>query len=123
MWNYLTTPYLLTREGVEVWEGERWSENGESWRRLEVTFPTDLDTHSSRQTFYFGPGGVLRRHDYVAQVVGGWVHGAHYCAEHTRSGGLTFPTRRWVRPVGPRNRSMPFPTLVWLELSEIKVET
>lgn len=22
MWNYLTTPYLLTREGVEVWEGE-----------------------------------------------------------------------------------------------------
>jgi hypothetical protein len=122
MWNYLTTPYLLTREGVEVREGETWSENGESWRRLEVTFPTDLDTHSSRQTFYFDSGGVLRRHDYVAKVVGGWAHGAHYCAEHTQSGGLTFPTRRWVRPVGPRNRSMPFPTMVWLELSKIEVE-
>jgi hypothetical protein len=123
MWNYLTTPYLLTRDGVDVREGKRWSENGESLRRLEVTFPAELDTHSERQTFYFDSGGMLRRHDYVAEVVGGWAHGAHYCAEHTESGGLKFPTRRWVRPIGPRNRTLPFPTMVWLELSEIEVQT
>ena len=29
MWNYLTAPYLLTREGVEVVEGATWQEGGE----------------------------------------------------------------------------------------------
>jgi len=123
MWNYLNTPYLLTRDGVEAEEGEPWSQDGETWRRLEVAFPPGLDTHSSRQSFYFDYRGLLRRHDYVAEVVGGWAHGAHYCADHVEAGGLVFPTRRWVRPIGPRNRSLPFPTMVWLELSEVEVET
>jgi hypothetical protein len=122
MWNYLTTPYLLTRDGVEVTDGDPWSQDGETWRRLEVSFPPGLDTHSPRQTFYFDDKRLLRRHDYVAEVVGGWAHGAHYCADHVEAGGLIFPTRRWVRPIGPRNRSLPFPTLVWLRLSEIEVE-
>lgn len=121
MWNYLTTPLLLAREGVEAREGEPWSEDGEEWRRLEVRFPPGLDTHSTEQVFYFDSAGRLRRHDYVAEVVGGWAHGAHYCADHVEAGGLTFPTRRWVRPIGPRNRSLPFPTMVWLRLSEIEV--
>jgi hypothetical protein len=123
MWNYLTTPFLLTGEDVDASEGEPWSQDGEKWRRLEVTFPPGLDTHSARQTFYFDERGLLRRHDYVAEVVGRLAHGAHYCADHVEAGGLTFPTRRWVRPIGPRNRSLPFPTLVWLEVSEIEVET
>src|SRR5918992_803406 len=33
-WNYLTAPILLTREDVEVHEGEIWHEQGETWRRL-----------------------------------------------------------------------------------------
>lgn len=99
------------------------SEDGETWRRLEATFPPGLDTHSQRQTFYFDSGGLLRRHDYVAEVVGGWAHGAHCCADHTEAGGLVFPTRRRVRPIGPRNRPLLFPTMVWLELSEIEVRT
>jgi hypothetical protein len=28
MWNYLTFPYLLTRQGVEVGEGQTWTEGG-----------------------------------------------------------------------------------------------
>jgi hypothetical protein len=123
MWNYVTTPYLLTREGVEVREGEPWGQDGEGWRRLEVTFPSGLDTHSPDQSFYFDSRGLLRRHDYVAEVVGGWARGAHYCADHVEADGLTFPTRRRVRPIGPRNGTLPFPTMVWLELSEIAVET
>jgi hypothetical protein len=121
MWNYLTTPYLLTREGVAVSEGEPWSQDGERWRRLEASFPADLDTHSREQTFYFDARGLLRRHDYVAEPVGGWAHGAHYCADHVEADGLTFPTRRWVHPIGPRNRSLPFPTMVSLRLDEIRV--
>jgi hypothetical protein len=123
MWNYLTTPLLLTRDGVEVSEGGDWSEPRETWRRLEVRFPAGIDTHSERQTFYWDARGVLRRHDYVAEPVGRWAHAAHYCDEHVRAGGLVFPTRRWVRPIGLRNRSLPLPTMVWIELSELHVES
>jgi hypothetical protein len=122
MWNYLATPLLLTRDGVEAVEGEPWSEEGESWRRLEVTFPEGIDTHSRHQTFYFDARGVLRRLDYVAEPVGRWARAAHYCDEHVQAGGLVFPTRRRVRPMGLRNRSLPGPTLVWIELSELHVE-
>lgn len=122
MWNYLTTPLLLTRPGVEAREGEGWEEGGERWRRLEVSFPEGVDTHSPRQTFYFDARGVLRRHDYVAEVVGRWARAAHYCDDHVRAGGLVFPTRRRVRPRGPGNRSLPEPTLVSLELSDLHVE-
>jgi hypothetical protein len=122
MWNYLTTPLLLTRDGVEVRGGDSWEKEGESWRRLEVTFGEGLDTHSRRQSFYFDAQGRLRRHDYVAEVVGRWARAAHYCAEHAQVGGLVFPTRRWVRPIRPGNRSLPFPTMVWLELSELHVD-
>jgi len=122
VWNYLTMPLLLTREGVEVSEGDAWDEQGESWRRLEASFPEGFDTHSRRQSFYFDAQGRLRRHDYVAEVVGRWAKAAHYCAEHAQAGGLVFPTRRWVRPIRPGNRSLPFPTVVWLELSELHVD-
>jgi hypothetical protein len=123
MWNYLTTPLLLTRDGVEVTEGEDWSEQGETWRRIEARCPAAIDTHSERQTFYWDARGVLRRHDYVAEPVGRWAHAAHYCDEHVRAGGLVFPTRRRVLPVGLRNRSLPLPTMVWIELSELHLES
>jgi hypothetical protein len=121
--NYLATPFLFTLEGAEVREGEPWEESGQRWQRLEVTFPSGLDTHSRRQTFYYDTSRLLRRHDYVAEPVGGWARAAHYCAEHARAGGLVFPTRRWVRPIGPRNRALRRPTLVSLDLSELAVET
>jgi hypothetical protein len=123
MWNYVTTPLLLTREGVRVREGEPWREGAELWRRLEADFPDELDTHCRHQTFYVDPAGRLRRHDYTAEVVGGWAHAAHLLADHREAGGLTFPTRRWVRPRGPRNRVMPGPTLVSIGIAEIRVET
>ena len=124
-WNYLSAPLVLTREDVEVVERGTWQEPGakEPWHMLEANFAAALPTHSPRQTFYFDGGGLLRRHDYVAEIIGGWAHAAHYCDEHTESGGLVFPTRRRVRPIGPRNRSLPLPTLVALDITEIVVET
>lgn len=124
MWNYLATPLLLTREGVEVREGEPWSApGGERWRRLDATFPEPLHTHSRQQTFWFGPDGLLRRHDYTAEVVGGWAKAGHLVSDHREFDGLVFPTRRRVKPRGPANRTLPGPTLVWLDLDEIEVES
>jgi hypothetical protein len=122
MWNYLTMPYVLTREGVEVGEGQTWQEGGETWRRLTASFPPGIDTHSRRQTFYFDAGGRLRRHDYVPDVIGRWARAAHYCADPVEAGGLAFSTRRWVLPIGPGNRPLPFPTLVSMQLTDVRVE-
>lgn len=122
MWNYIATPHLLTRPGIEVAEAEQWTESGETWRRLEATFPPAIDTHSTRQTFYYDARGLLRRHDYTAEVVARWARAAHYCADHAQAGGLVFPTTRRVVPLGPANRALPGPTLVSLELSELHVE-
>lgn len=122
-WNYLSTPMLLTRAGVTVTEGGAWREAGEWWRRLEVGFPPDVHTHSRCQTFYVDAAGLIRRHDYVAHPVSRWARAAHYCDGHRTFAGLVFPTRRRVRPRGPRGRSLPRPTLVALDIDEIEIET
>jgi hypothetical protein len=121
-WNYLATPILLTREGVTVTEGDTWSETGEQWRRLDVSFPADIHTHSQRQTYYVDRGGLIRRHDYIAEPVGSWAHAAHYCGDHRLIDGLLFPTHRRVCPRGPSGRSLPHPILVALDINEIEVE-
>jgi hypothetical protein len=97
MWNYMTTPYLLTRPGVEVSEGEPWRQGEQEWRRLEVIFPEGLDTHSRRQTFYFDARGVLRRHDYVAEVVGRWAKGGPLLCRPCAGGRARLPHP----PLGP----------------------
>ena len=122
-WNYLSTPMLLTREGVTVTEGDIWLEAGEQWRRLEVSFPPDIHTHSRRQSFYVDDAGLIRRHDYVAEPIGRWARAAHYCDDHRHFGGLLFPTCRRVRPIGPRGRSLPNPVLVALDIDQIEIET
>ena len=122
-WNYLSTPWLFTREGVEVQDGEPWHERGETWRRLEVSFPPQLHTHSAHQTFYIDASGLIRRHDYTAEPIGRWAHAAHYCDDHREFGGLVFPTKRRVRPIGPRNRTLPGPVLVALDVDRVDVES
>ena len=114
---------LLTRDGVTVTEGDTWSEAGEQWRRLKVSFPPGIHTHSQRQTFYVDAAGLIRRHDYVAEPIGRWARAAHYCDEHRHFDGLFFPTRRRVRPRGPGGRSLPGPILVGLDIDQIDVET
>ena len=53
MWNYLTTPFLLTYPGVQTREITPWQENDQTWRRLHATFPPEITTHSAEQVFYF----------------------------------------------------------------------
>jgi hypothetical protein len=78
--------------------------------------------HSAHQTFYVDSSGLIRRHDYTAEVVGGWARAAHHPSEHRQVDGLTFPTRRRVRPIGVRNRALPGPTLVWIELDALGIQ-
>jgi hypothetical protein len=96
IWNYLTEPFLLSYPGVEAHEISPWEESGETWRRLQVTFPEDLATHSEVAVFYFDADGMQRRMDYD-QVLDGNAPTADYAYEPRTFGGVVVPTRRRVR--------------------------
>jgi hypothetical protein len=107
LWNYFTTPLLLTRAGVEV---------EELAGRLRVTFPPEVPTHSRRQVFHFDERALLVRLDYTAQVFGAWARAKHVCGIHRRFDGLVFPTRRRVTP-----RGLPRPMIVWIDVENVSV--
>ena len=94
-WNYLTTPFLFTYPGVESSEVDPWDEDGETWRRLEVTFPESIATHNREQFFYFDSDYMLRRMDYSPDVTGASLV-AHYAYDHQEFDGFIFPTKRDV---------------------------
>ncbi len=65
LWNYFTTPLLLTRCELE-----------ERGRTMEVTFPPDIPTHSRQQRFHFdenGPAHPARLHGRGVRQVGAWA--------------------------------------------------
>ena len=66
------------------------SENGQSWRVLEVTFPDSVPTLRKVQKFYYDDSFMLRRMNYTADVVKGVA--SHYCRDHKELGGIVFPT-------------------------------
>lgn len=95
-WIYLAEPLLFTMPGVQTREIEPWAEDGETWRRLEVTFPDTIASHSKVQTYYFDSvTGMQRRMDYDVEV-NGWAEVGHYTSEHQNFDGLAVPTRRRV---------------------------
>ncbi|MGH2956430.1 MAG: hypothetical protein ACRDL6_05475 [Solirubrobacterales bacterium] len=121
MWNYLNAPFLLEGPEFESREGEPLEAEGESWRRLDVSFPEGFHTHCREQTFYFDSTGLLRRHDYSADVVSPLANAAHFCDEHREVDGLVFPTRRTVVPKAPGGHPLPGPTVVSIELDSLAV--
>jgi hypothetical protein len=93
MWNYLNTPFMFASPGFSTEEIGPWDENGATWRRLKVTFPESVATHSPEQVFYVGNNGLIGRLDYFANVTGG-VPTAHYLSDYRDYDGIKIPTRR-----------------------------
>jgi hypothetical protein len=118
MWNYLTTPFLLTYPGVQADETSPWQENGETWRRLNVAFPANITTHSAEQVFYFGADGLLRRLDYTTEVNAD-DRVAHYTEGYKTFDGLAFPTLRRVYRRNPDSTPDRSVTAITLDIHDI----
>jgi hypothetical protein len=96
IWSYLLEPYVFRLPGVQTREIDPWQERGETWRRLEVTFPESLATHQATITYHFDSRtGLQRRMDYAPDVIGGRP-GSHYTFEHRTWGGIPVPSQRRV---------------------------
>jgi hypothetical protein len=119
MWTYMNTPFLFALPGIETDELDSWQENGEDWRRLKVTFPKSIATHSAEQTFYFDHRGLLKRHDYEVDVAGG-AAAAHYVSALIDVSGIVVPTKHTIFPRQPDGKPAPAPVVVSIEVSDIE---
>jgi hypothetical protein len=70
-------------------------EDGEMWRALRVTFPDGIASHCREQISYFGPDGLLRRHEYRVDVLGGAL-GLNYAHEFREVDGIMVAMKRRV---------------------------
>jgi hypothetical protein len=123
MWIYLTEPFSLAGAGFEVEELEPWEENGETWRRLRVVFPEEIATHSRENVYYVDDSGLVRRHDYVAEVLGAEATtAAHYVSGHREFDGIIVPTTRRILPVDEKGNALAEPVLVSIDLSDVRFE-
>src|SRR5215207_5486282 len=120
MWTYLTQPFTWAEPGVEVEELEPWQENGEAGRTLKVTFPENITTHSRENLYYLTDRGLIRRHDYTAEVLGATDPSAHYTWEHREFDGIMVPTKRRVYLIGADGAVMPEPVMVSLDLDDVR---
>ncbi|HEY1906588.1 MAG TPA: hypothetical protein VGG91_11140 [Myxococcaceae bacterium] len=55
-----------------------------------------MHTHSEVQTIYFAEDGLIVRHDYVAEIISPWAHGAHLWLEYVEVKGIPIATHRRV---------------------------
>jgi hypothetical protein len=118
LWTYLTLPFLYTYPGFETEEIEPWGEDGEEWRRLKVTFPDDIASHTKTQITHFGPDGLMRRHDYTVDILGG-NSGANYSTNYMEFQGIMMPTTRRIYGYDSARQKMSEPLLVALDFGAL----
>ena len=118
LWTYLNTPFLYTRDGFATQEISPIEVDGETWRRLQVTFPDDVRSHTRSQISCFGPDGLLRRHDYTVDVLGG-APGLNYAYDYRDVAGIVIPTTRRVYAWKGDYEPVKEPLLVAIDMKEI----
>jgi len=113
-WTYVNMPFLATRPGFVSDEIAPIEAGGETWRRLEVTFPEHVTSHTRQQIFCFGPDGLLRRHDFAIDLLGG-VPSQLSATGYREVDGIVIPaTRRAYDLLTPDH-----PLMVAIDMSKI----
>jgi hypothetical protein len=120
LWTYLNTPFLYTHEGFTTQEIPSIQVDGETWRRLNVTFPDNVKSHTREQISCFGPDGLLRRHDYTVDILGG-ATGLNYASDYRDVDGIIVPARRRVYAYEGDYQLVKEPLLVAIDTGKIEL--
>jgi hypothetical protein len=115
-WTYLNMPFLYTWPGFVSDEIIPIEVDGETWRRLKVTFPDQIKSHTREQIACFGPDGLLRRHDFTMDVLGG-APGSLYATDYRDINGIILPTTR--RAYTPQGNSQI--TMIAIDMDNVTV--
>lgn len=122
LWNYLQLPFLLLWPGLTFETLGQTTHAGERWDKVGVTFPEDVATHSRRQTFFFGPDGLLKRHDYSVEIMSTLAHGARFIRATQTVNGLVLPSRIDIKFGLWGEAFMPFPSLGLVDFDDTTLE-
>lgn len=120
LWTYLNTPFLYVRDDFATEEIAPVEADGETWRRLKVTFPDTVKSHTREQIFCFGADGLLRRHDYTVDILGGGT-GLNYATDYQDIDGIIFPMTRRVYAYTSDYELVPEPVLVAIDIADVKL--
>jgi hypothetical protein len=120
LWTYLNMPFLYTWPGFTTEEIGPIEVEGETWRRLKVTFPEHIKSHTREQISCFGPDGLLRRHDFTIDILGG-ATGMLYATDYRNVDGITIPTTRRGYAWQGDYQLVPEPLLVAIDMGEITI--
>jgi hypothetical protein len=121
LWTYLNSPFLYAQPGFITEEIKPIEVQGELWRRLKVTFPDHIKSHTKEQISCFGPDGLLRRHDYTVDILGG-ATGLNYAYDYRDVDGIKFFTKRRVYAYQGDYVLVPEPLLVNIAINQITLE-
>jgi hypothetical protein len=115
MWNYLTLPALLMNSDI------LWKEKASGL--LEARFPLSIPTHSPFQQFRFDRDtGLLRQHDYTAEVISGLARAAHVVLAHSQKRGFRYTSHRRVTPRALKGAALPGPTLIEIIIHDCQLK-
>src|SRR5271155_4498219 len=120
LWTYLNTPFLYTHEGFATEEIAPIQVEAETWRRLKVTFPDNIKSHTRDQISCFGPDFLLRRHDYTVDILGG-ATGLNYASDYRNVDGIIVPAKRRVYAYEGDYQLVKEPLLVAIDMGEISL--
>jgi hypothetical protein len=121
LWTYLNLPFLYTWPGFVTEEIAPIEVEGETWRRLKVAFPEHIKSHTREQITCFGRDGLVRRHDFTIDILGG-ATGMLYAADYRDVDGIIIPaTRRGYAWQGDY-QCISEPLLVAIDLAEITLQ-
>jgi hypothetical protein len=120
LWLYLNTPFLYTWPGFTTEEIAPIEVDGETWRRLKVTLPDHIKSHTRQQVSCFGPDGLLRRHDFTVDVLAG-AAGMLYATGYRDVDGIIIPTTRRGYAWKNDYQVIPEPLLVAIDIGEIAI--
>ncbi|MUL75513.1 hypothetical protein [Mycolicibacterium sp. CBMA 226] len=120
LWAYLNTPFLYTWPGFATEEIPPIRAGTEIWRRLKVTFPDHIKSHTREQISCFGPDGLLRRQDYTVDILGG-APGLNYATHYREVRGIIIPTKRRIYGWEGDYQLVPKPLLIAIDMDEITI--
>jgi hypothetical protein len=117
-WNYFVAPFIFARVDFETEENGTWSEDGQTWRRLLVTYPDTIVAHHRQQTYYFDHEGLLRRLDYSVDILGGGP-AVNYPSRYREFDGIMVPTRRRIYVRRPDGTPVPEPASIAIDITNV----
>jgi hypothetical protein len=122
LWSYLTIPFLYTYPGFVSEElknsrlGTKMENPGD---RLRLRLLNRSPRTRADQFPYFGPDGLLRRHEYTIDVLGG-ARGPNYASDYRSSNGIIVPHKRRVFAYDGEKRKVAEPLLVAIDIHDIE---